>query len=824
MSRREKLSIKRVVGDAPAMPLLILFGLNAVDELDRLAFAILTPEIRDAFDLDNEGILSVIALVGIFALGGQVLIGYYADRFSRVRIATVGAAIWTVFTFITGIVPTVALLIIARCFTAIGKAVNDPTHNSLLADYYPPERRVGVYGVHRGANSLGQMLGPILGAGIAAAFGTWRAPFLAFWIPSAILVAFAAFKLTDPIRGRFERQSMGASEESIDTEEESPSFAEAWRICYQVKTLRRIWYSLPFFAAVVFGLGSITAIFYEELFDASVLQRGFIAAGTEPFQIVGLFIGVPIAARLGRRGPGLVLRYVAAVDCIVAAMVVGFALAPNLPTAIVMNILLAAPAATLVPGIYAVLSLAIPPRARALGFAIGSLYIIPGLVVLPIIGSLADDVGPRQAVLFLVPVLLIGAAIIGSAGAFVESDIDKVRSSTVAQADVLNARRNGEAKLLLVKGLDVAYGNVQVLFGVDFEIDEGEIVALLGTNGAGKSTLLKAISGLVEPAAGATIFDGRDMTHASPHEIAARGVIQVPGGKGVFPSLTVAENLKIAGWLYQKDEAYLAEATEKVLEFFPVLRERWNQQAGNMSGGEQQMLTLGQAFIAKPRLLMIDELSLGLAPVIVEQLLEIVRAIRDQGTTVIVVEQSINVALTLAETAYFMEKGEIRFNGPTAELLERPEILRSVFLQGAGSIDQPAGEVDELLDGDHDERNQDTDFSEVFGALDVSGPPPAIDRSGEPILSVREIGVSFGGVKAVNGVSFDLHRGEILGIIGPNGAGKTTLFDLISGYLEPSSGRVLLDGLDVTGIPADGRPGSASAARSRMPASSLPSP
>ena len=130
-----------------------------------------------------------------------------------------------------------------------------------------------------------------------------------------------------------------------------------------------------------------------------------------------------------------------------------------------------------------------------------------------------------------------------------------MRASTVAQAEVLAARRRGEVKLLLVKDLDVAYDGTQVLFGVNFEVDEGEIVALLGTNGAGKTTLLKAISGLVEADAGAVIFDGRDMTYAPPHEIAARGVVQVPGGKGAFPSLTVAENLRLAGWLYQRDDA-----------------------------------------------------------------------------------------------------------------------------------------------------------------------------------------------------------------------------------------------------------------------------
>jgi branched-chain amino acid transport system ATP-binding protein len=801
MSEHGRFSMQRVTGGAAAFPLLLLFGLNVVDELDRTAFAILIPEIRDDFDLSNSGILSIISLVSILALLAQPVFGIFADRYSRVRLALGGAAAWMVFSLFTGLVPVVALLVLARVGSGIGRAVNDPTHNSLIADYYEPDSRIKVYGFHRAANYVGQTIGPILGGGLAFLF-TWRAPFLVMWIPTAILVFIGLSRLKDPVRGYHERRAGGADEEASLTEEEAPSLSEAWRICYQVKTLRRIWYSLPALAVSLVGFGSLSAIFYEEIFDLNELERGVIEASTNPFQILALLLGIPLANRFAEKNPAVLLRLLAFVGAAVAGALIIYASAPNVPTAIIAHIVVVAPLALLLPGIYAILSLVIPPRARALGFGIGSMYVIPGLVLLPIIGAVADDVGARQAMLVMVPVFLVGAGIISSAGAFVNEDVAKVRASTVAQSEVRLARERGESKLLLVKDLDVAYGNVQVLFNVDFEIDEGEIVALLGTNGAGKSTLLKAISGLVEPTAGATIFDGRDMTHASPHEIAARGVIQVPGGKGVFPSLTVAENLKIAGWLYQKDEAYLAEATEKVLEFFPVLRERWNQQAGNMSGGEQQMLTLGQAFIAKPKLLMIDELSLGLAPVIVEQLLEIVRAIRDQGTTVIVVEQSVNVALTLAETAYFMEKGEIRFNGPTAELLERPDVLRSVFLEGAGAI----ARSDVVDDGDeHDERNQGTDFAHVFGRLDVSGAPPEIDRTAEPILSVRDIGVSFGGVRAVNSVSFDLHRGEILGIIGPNGAGKTTLFDLISGYLEPTSGRVLLDGLDVTDVSADGR-------------------
>jgi len=242
--------------------------------------------------------------------------------------------------------------------------------------------------------------------------------------------------------------------------------------------------------------------------------------------------------------------------------------------------------------------------------------------------------------------------------------------------------------LLTCDGVEVAYDRVQVLFGVDLAVEAGEIVALLGTNGAGKSTLLKAISGVVDPIGGAITFDGRDVTHADGVETTKLGIIQVPGGKAIFPTLTVAEHFKASTWMYVDEEPAEVEArVQRVLELFPRIRERWDQLAGNLSGGEQQQLALGMAFVAKPKLLMIDELSLGLAPTIVEQLLEIVRAIHRQGCTIILVEQSVNVALTIAERAYFMEKGEVRFSGPTEELLERGDLVRSVFL-GADVVEE----------------------------------------------------------------------------------------------------------------------------------------
>jgi branched-chain amino acid transport system ATP-binding protein len=343
--------------------------------------------------------------------------------------------------------------------------------------------------------------------------------------------------------------------------------------------------------------------------------------------------------------------------------------------------------------------------------------------------------------------------------------------------------------ILVVRGLDVAYDKAKVLFGVDFHVSRGEIVALLGTNGAGKSTLLSAICGLVKPAAGTVTFNGNDITGAPPTETVARGISMMPGGKGVFPTLTVAENLQLAGWLFVKDPEYVRTATEQVLEFFPILRERWDQRAGNLSGGEQQMLTLGQAFLAKPEVLLIDELSLGLAPIIVEQLLGIVRAIHESGTTVVLVEQSVNVAITLAERAVFLEKGEVRFNGATSELLERPELLRAVFLEGAATkrTEQLAGVGS---DGRH---------RHFAGHCDHCGHTHGVT------LELHDISATFGGIRAVNDVSFEVHQGQIIGMIGPNGAGKTTVLDIISGFVPGATGRVVIDGKDVSQMTPDQR-------------------
>ncbi len=236
--------------------------------------------------------------------------------------------------------------------------------------------------------------------------------------------------------------------------------------------------------------------------------------------------------------------------------------------------------------------------------------------------------------------------------------------------------------MLRLEGVEAYYGPIQVLFGIDLEVAEGEIVALLGTNGAGKTTILRVVSGVLPPSAGTVTWEDRSLVGLRPATIVRHGVVQMPGGRGVFPGMSVEENLEMGGFLYGRNKTVRRQAIDRVYELIPVLKERRRQVAGTLSGGQQQMLTLAKSFVMQPRLLLIDELSLGLGPVVVEELLETVRRLNAEGVAVLLVDQHVDLALDVASRAYFIERGEIRFSGPSTDLRGRDDLLRSVFLRG----------------------------------------------------------------------------------------------------------------------------------------------
>ena len=354
---------------------------------------------------------------------------------------------------------------------------------------------------------------------------------------------------------------------------------------------------------------------------------------------------------------------------------------------------------------------------------------------------------------------------------------DRAREADVAVPAVALMGRNGDVDdgaaadehILRAETINAAYGSFQVLFGVSACVQRGEMLALLGTNGAGKSSLFNVVSGLLKPRGGRVIFDGEDITQLAPEKIAERGLCLMPGGKGVFPTLSVAENMRLASWMHGSDRDD-AQFESDALALFPILRERWGQRAGDMSGGEQQQLSLAMALVTKPKLLLIDELSLGLAPVVVGMLIDKVRSIHRSGTTVVVVEQSVSVALDMCEHAMFLEQGQVRFRGDTKDLLDRPDVLRAVFIGEA-----PTAEEQPAPDGEQ-------------------------ARTSRGItLECHGLVKRFGGLRAVDDVDLVVPEATIIGLIGHNGAGKTTLFDVIGGFLPSDGGRVVLGGHDITG-------------------------
>jgi branched-chain amino acid transport system ATP-binding protein len=230
--------------------------------------------------------------------------------------------------------------------------------------------------------------------------------------------------------------------------------------------------------------------------------------------------------------------------------------------------------------------------------------------------------------------------------------------------------------LLKINNIDTCYGAIQALHGVSLEVNRGEIVTLIGANGAGKTTTLRAISGMIKPSAGSIEFDGQNITGHPPHELVRKGLSHVPEGRGIFANLTVAENLQLGAYA-RHDRAGVEADRERALTLFPRVKERLKQVAGTLSGGEQQMVAIARALLARPKLLLLDEPSLGLAPQLVQLIFSIIREINSQGTTVLLVEQNAHMALAVAHRAYVLQTGSICKSGIARDLLSDPDIKKA---------------------------------------------------------------------------------------------------------------------------------------------------
>lgn len=230
--------------------------------------------------------------------------------------------------------------------------------------------------------------------------------------------------------------------------------------------------------------------------------------------------------------------------------------------------------------------------------------------------------------------------------------------------------------LLEIKDLEVNYGVIKAIKGVSFDVNEGEIIALIGANGAGKTTILHTITGLIQAKKGSIVFDGKELTKTPPHKIVSMGMAHVPEGRCIFQQLSVLENLKLGAYT-RKDKSEIASTLKMVYERFPRLEERKNQIAGTLSGGEQQMLAMGRALMSKPRIILMDEPSMGLSPLLVSEIFDIIKVINESGTTVLLVEQNAKKALSIADRAYVLETGKITLSGDAKDLINDESVKKA---------------------------------------------------------------------------------------------------------------------------------------------------
>jgi len=663
-----------------AYPLAVLTLVFAVETFDTAAFGLLTPEIAADLRIDAStiGLLFIPQLLLGMLL--PIVFGYLGDHVNRIRLILVALVAWTIATLLTSVVTGVAVLLALRLLASASKGANG-INGSLLADYYATGVRGVAYGMYTSAGLWGTALASVI-AGFVAEHWGWRVAFIVLGVPGVLLIV-ATMRLRDPARGLREAQEAG-SDETPPLRELGP--IRTARQLLRIRSFKWLCAGASVGFAAVALAGPALAFYFSAVFDVQPFIRGVIAGSALPLQIAALFIGGVFGQRLLKAGRSdVVVSLTAAIYVVAAACYLAMALAPNIAVAVAA--LFAAETFTSLAGVplYLLIASLIPANIRTQGFGVLAFSLLAlSPISVPVGLALGDNYGFRYSLAAAAPLFLLAALFIWISSRFSRHDVLRATKITLAELEARERRASGDSVGVLdVRGLDVSYGSVQVLFDVDFHVAQGETVALLGTNGAGKSTLLRAVAGLVTPSSGMVLLDGEDMSSSEAEVMSSRGVVTVPGGNGIFAKLSVEQNLMLGGYAHWRDEDHLRQARSDVLELFPVLADRLGQQAGTLSGGEQQMLTLAQGLMAKPRVLMIDELSLGLAPAVVQDLLGVVAEIQARGIPMIIVEQSVNIALSVASRAYFMEKGEIRFEGPTEELLGRTDLLRSIFLEGA---------------------------------------------------------------------------------------------------------------------------------------------
>ena len=690
-------------------PVLALGALGLVDQFQTSALNILAPEISNTVGLRPEvlaGFLSIRYLV-VF-LAALPIAAFVQQRPRRAAIAIATAFVWSIATVATGFVTEtwglLAVLVVAGAASGSVYAVHSP----LVIDTYPTSIRVRMLSTYYQALYVALAVGPIA---IVLLTGpgdlTWRGVFVGLGLLSLCGALFSV-RLRDPGFGKWDTEKIRhavraeSGADAGETVAEVPlGVFEVARRLFLIPTIRRLFLMVALYGMLYLPFQTFSSFYLDEQWNLGPSSRSLVFAGIWIMAVAALVVFARRSESMFQRDPARLVRMM---TWLMAASVVALVPAVTVPSLAAVVVALGV-SVSLVAVVSPMLLLSIlgiiPARTRPHASALFGVFLAVGSFGgLILLGGLDQRYGIGPAMLSLVIPGGLSMIALYSCAKTIGSDLNRTIDAVVEEEEIRTlARRGTRLPMLAVRRLDFSYGQLQVLFDVNFTVDEGEIVALLGTNGAGKSTLLRAISGMGLPTNGSVRFRGSDITYVAAERRSRLGITQIPGGRAVFGPLTVVDNLRAFAAVLGADRRSVDAAIEVSFNAFPALAQRRNQLASTLSGGEQQMLGLCKALILKPCLLLVDELSLGLSPKIVSGLLETLRQINEAGTAVVLVEQSINIALSVVQHAYFMEKGEIRFDGGADELIERPDLLRSVFLQGAakGLADTPAERADDAI-------------------------------------------------------------------------------------------------------------------------------
>ena len=687
--KSEGISLKKGLAmGGGAATFVVLAILNSLDELQHAAIAVLAPDIRDTFGVSDGTITFIASSSGAFVVLGAIPMGWAADRMRRIPIIGWASIVFAAMVTLSGMAVNAFSFFWARFGVGIAKANTIPVHSSTIADTYPIGIRGRIGALDKGMGRLIAVISPVLVGGIAAiANGPgevdgWRWAYYLLGIPVA-MAAIAAFFLKEPQRGRWEKEDVLG--ESFTEDDPLPvSLDAAFSRLMRIRTVKSV---VVGFSALGFGLFTapvLENLWLEDEFGLESFERGAWATAAGIFTVLSLVYVGPKFDRLWRENPTRTLHMIGALIGFSAVFKPIQWAMPTVPLFIAFSIPTLVMLSTAFAMVGPVMQAIVPYRLRGSGTALITLYIffIGGTGGGLISFMFADAWGPRVTTLVLtIPSAVIGGWIMYRSARHVRKDLSlNVQELFDEQDEQRRTAGDGEVPALQLNNIDFSYGPVQVLFDVAFEVRKGETLALLGTNGAGKSTILRVISGLGIPQRGVVRLGGRTVTYTSPQLRSRLGIQQLPGGNGVFPDMTVHQNLVMGAYIHRSDSDDVARRITSVLELFPDLERRQDQRAGSMSGGQQQMLALARVLLHEPEVLLIDELSLGLAPTVVHDLLELVERLQERGQTIILVEQSLNVALSIADRAIFLEKGQVRFEGSAQELLERDDMARAVFL------------------------------------------------------------------------------------------------------------------------------------------------